>query len=145
MLIRSLFLISFGFLIQGLSLAEEGGPAASFAAPAARIADLKYRDVAPDAPFSRAWKLSLMPLIASQALDSASSYGMRELNPALANPNGQFGMKSASIKLGAIGALVGVEYLVIRRHPGAASAFAKLNWATGIVTTGFAAHNFAIR
>ncbi len=146
MLFRAVFLISLGFLIQGISRAEEGSAAAPFiAAPAARLADIKYRDVSPGDSFSRAWKLSLLPLVGSQALDAASSYGMRELNPALANANGRFGMKSASIKIGAIGALVVVEYLVIRRHPGAANAFAKLNWATGIVTTGFAAHNFAIR
>jgi hypothetical protein len=93
----------------------------------------------------RSWTTSLAPLVASQALDAASSYGMRELNPLLASPNGGFETKAASIKLGITGAAVGVEYWIVRRHPGAAHALSKLNWAAGIVTTGFAIHNYAIR
>ena len=113
--------------------------------PSSSVSKPSYQEVAPERPFVRAWKISVAPLLASQVLDSASSFGMRELNPTLANGNGQFGARSASIKVAAVGALIGVEYLVIRRHPRAANAFAKFNWATGIVTTGFAAHNFAIR
>jgi hypothetical protein len=79
----------------------------------------------------RPWKISVAPLVASQALDAASSYGMRELNPLLASSNGGFEMKAAAIKLGVTGVLIGVEYLIVR--------------TTGIVTTGFAVHNFAIR
>jgi hypothetical protein len=93
----------------------------------------------------RAWKISLAPLIASQALDAASSYGMRELNPLLASSNGGFEMKAASIKLGVTAALVGVEYLIVRKYPRSTRVISKLNWTTGIVTTGFAVHNFAIK
>jgi hypothetical protein len=34
-----------------------------------------------------AWERSLIPFAASQALDGASSYGLRETNPLLAGPN----------------------------------------------------------
>lgn len=93
----------------------------------------------------KSWKVSLAPLIASQALDASSSYGMRELNPLLASSNGGFEMKAASIKLGATGVIVGVEYLIVRKYPRSARVISKLNWTSGIVTTGLAVHNFAIR
>jgi hypothetical protein len=93
----------------------------------------------------RAWKISLAPLVASQALDACSSYGMRELNPLLASDNGGFGMKGVAIKLAVTSAVVGVEYLVIRKYPRSTRVISKLNWTTGIVTTGFALHNYAIK
>jgi hypothetical protein len=93
----------------------------------------------------KTWKLSLAPLVASQALDASSSYGMRELNPLLASPNGGFEAKALNIKLAMTAAVVGVEYLIVRKHPGAARRLAALNWATGAVTTGFAIHNYAIK
>ena len=93
----------------------------------------------------KTWQLSLAPLVASQALDASSSYGMRELNPLLTSPNGGFEAKALSIKLGMTAAAVGVEYLIVRKHPGAARRLAALNWATGVVTAGFAVHNYAIK
>jgi hypothetical protein len=93
----------------------------------------------------KSWKISLAPLIGSQALDAASSYGMRELNPVLASPNGGFEMKGVSIKLGVTAAAVGIEYLIVRKFPRSARTISKLNWTTGIVTTGFAVHNYAIK
>ena len=93
----------------------------------------------------RSWKFSLAPLIASHSLDVASSWNMRELNPLLADQRGGFGMKAAGIKFGAVGAFVGVQYLLVRKYPKTARVFSKMNWATAAVTTGFAVHNFAIR
>ena len=93
----------------------------------------------------RRWEISVAPLVASQALDAFSSWGMRELNPVLADPNGGFGMKSAAVKFGTVGALIGVEYLLAKRSPRAARIFAKLNWSGAAVTTGLAIHNYAIR
>jgi hypothetical protein len=93
----------------------------------------------------RAWKFSLAPVIASQVLDVVSSYGMRELNPMLAGPDGRFGARGTGIKLGANAAILGIEYLMVRKHPRAARIFSRINWSVSIVTTGFAAHNFAIR
>jgi hypothetical protein len=98
-----------------------------------------------DARSLRAWKFSLAPVVAGQALDIASSYHMRELNPLLAGPDGRFGVKGATIKIGATAAILGVEYLIIRKRPGSSRILAKLNWAAGFVSIGFAAHNFAIK
>jgi hypothetical protein len=93
----------------------------------------------------KSWEVSLIPLVASQAFDAASSYGMRELNPLLASANGDFEMKAISIKIGITAAMVGVEYLIIRKYPRSARVISKLNWTSGIVTTGFAIHNYAIK
>ncbi len=93
----------------------------------------------------RSWKISLAPLMASQALDVSSSYGMRELNPLLASSNGGFEMKGAVIKLGVTGLVVGAEYLIVRKYPRSTRIISKLNWTSGIVTTGFAIHNYAIK
>ena len=93
----------------------------------------------------RTWKISLAPLVASQALDAASSYGMRELNPLLASSNGGFEAKALGIKLGLTATAVGVEYLIVRKHAGAARGLSALNWAMGAVTAGLAVHNYAIR
>src|ERR1041384_4142188 len=68
----------------------------------------------------RSWERSLIPLLASQSLDAASSYGYRELNPMLASSNGTFGMKATAVKFGVVGALVGVEYLLAKKSPRAA-------------------------
>jgi hypothetical protein len=93
----------------------------------------------------KSFKWSLAPLVASQTLDVTSSYGMRELNPALAGADGRFGARSAALKLGVTAALVGVEYLVVKIHPGAARFFTAINWSGAALTTGFAVHNYSIR
>ena len=102
-------------------------------------------DIAARQTAIRHWKISLVPLFASQALDVSSSWGMRELNPVIAQPNGGFGAKSAVLKLGVVGALVGVEYILAKRSPRAARLFEKLNWTGAAVTSGLAIHNYAIR
>ena len=93
----------------------------------------------------RAWKRSLIAVTASQGLDVASSYGMRELNPLLASPDGRFGAKAASIKFGVTAAVVALEYVIVKKYPAAARVFHKLNWSSAALTSGIAAHNFAIR
>jgi len=105
----------------------------------------RAKDQISDHAFYRTWKLSIAPVFASQALDVASSYGMRELNPVLAGPDGRFGAQGAGIKIGSTAAILGIEYLIVRKHTRAGRIFFKINWSVSIVTTGFAAHNFAIR
>jgi hypothetical protein len=93
----------------------------------------------------RAWKRSLIPLAAAHALDMASSYGMRELNPVLAGQDGRFGARSMAIKGGIAAAIVGVEYLLVKKYPRTATVLSKLNWSSSVVTGAFAVHNYAIR
>jgi len=97
-----------------------------------------------DARWRRQWTISLAPLFASQALDAASSYGMRELNPLLAGSNGGFGMKATTIKFGVVGALAGAEYFIVRKHPASAKFFTIVNWVTAGGTTGLAVRNYGL-
>lgn len=93
----------------------------------------------------RAWKRSLVPVIATQTLDVASSWNMRELNPVLADASGRFEARAATFKLGAAGVLLCGEYLLVRKHPGLARVLVKLNWSSAALTGAFAAHNYAIK
>ena len=127
--------LAIGFFTIPTAQAQNFLPASSRSVP--RETSLKQ--------IPRSWKISLAPLVASQALDVASSYGMRELNPVLAGPDGRFGARAATVKLGVTGALVGIEYLIVKAHPGAARVFTKINWSWAVLTTGFAAHNYAIK
>lgn len=91
------------------------------------------------------WKWSLAPLAASQVLDITSSYGMRELNPLLEGPHGEFGAKAAGVKIGVTAAVAGVEYLIVKAHPRAAKMLTTINWSGAALTSGFAIHNYSIR
>ena len=95
--------------------------------------------------FLRSWERSLIPLVASQSLDAASSYGYRELNPLLADRNGDFGARATNVKFAVVFALVGVEYLLARKSPKAARLFEKLNWTSSALTTGLAVRNYVVR
>jgi hypothetical protein len=49
------------------------------------------------------------------------------------------------VKFGATAALVGIEYLLVKKFPRSARVFSKMNWAGAVVTTGLAVHNYSIR
>jgi hypothetical protein len=104
----------------------------------------RERSSTSNAKWHRQWAISLAPLFASQALDSASSYGMRELNPLLASPDGGFGMKATTIKFGVIGALAASEYFVVRKYPRSAKVFTIVNWTAAGATSALAIHNYSL-
>lgn len=119
-------------------------PAAVESGSSGYLRDALRRDTA-QASAVQAWKLSLAPVAAAEFLDAYSSRGMRELNPVLAGPNGQFGAKAVLLKTGIAGAFIAAEYLMIRTHPSAAKVFWKINLISAGVTGGVAAHNFSLR
>lgn len=90
------------------------------------------------------WLVSVGPLVAAQSLDAASSYGLREMNPLLASPDGRFGMKATALKFGVIGGLVGAEALLVRKFPRSAKFFTVVNYSTAGVTTGLAVYNYRL-
>jgi hypothetical protein len=92
----------------------------------------------------KSWKLSLIPLVAAQSLDAASSWGHPESNPLLASAGGRFGAQSAGIKLSFVGAATLTEYLIMRRHPGKTRLLIDANRANAVLTFGLAAHNFVV-
>src|ERR1035441_11074879 len=65
------------------------------------------------------WRASVAALGPGTAMDVESSWHKHELNSTLAGSNGTFGAQGALLKLGMQGALVGIEYLLARRHPSA--------------------------
>jgi hypothetical protein len=140
--LRSMILLS-GFLIASSAQAEN-----VFAEPAAEryIPQAQQRYVTQHQEAAvRAWKISLIPVVASQSLDIASSYGMRELNPMLASADGRFDTKAMSIKLGMTAGIIGAEYLIVKKWPGSARVLSKVNWGSSALTTAFAVHNYAIK
>ena len=63
------------------------------------------------------WRASVAALAAANIMDVQSSWGKRELNPALAGNSGAFGAKGALLKAGITGGVVALEYLVLRHGP----------------------------
>jgi hypothetical protein len=92
------------------------------------------------------WRVSVTALGAANAMDIHSSWGKHELNSTLAGPNGNFGAQGALIKLGLQGSLIGIEYLITRRHPSAKMyrALGIINFGAAAGIAGVAAHNYSI-
>ncbi len=95
---------------------------------------------------SMLWKVSVASLLIANSADIASSWGKRELNPALAAPSTKFGAQSAGLKAAIVGVVFGVEYLAVRRHPSPAlyRTLSILNFCESGVVGGVAAHNFTV-
>ena len=102
----------------------------------------------------RLWLSSLMALSVTNVLDVQSSLGKRELNSALASSSGTLGPQGILLKSGLQGGLLGIEYLVLRRHShrlATAGSQSKLyrtlsiiNFASSGVFAGIAAHNYTV-
>jgi hypothetical protein len=92
----------------------------------------------------RRWMISLAPLVTSNIMDSSSSWGLHELNPALAGADGRFGMKAVGIKFSVVGGLIGGEYLLVKKFPKSAKFFTFVNLSTAGITSGLAMHNYML-
>ena len=92
------------------------------------------------------WKVSVATFAAANVLDVTSSWGKRELNPALSAPSAKFGASSLGLKAGIVGTVIGVEYLLTRGHPrpGVYRALAIVNFCDAGAVGGVAARNFTI-
>jgi hypothetical protein len=93
------------------------------------------------------WKASVISLAAANAMDIHSSWGKHELNPALSGGNqATFGTQGALIKLGLQGGLIGLEYLITRRHPAGKvyRSLAVVNFGAAGAMSAVAAHNYSI-
>jgi hypothetical protein len=73
--------------------------------------------IKPVHPGRAMWLVSVGALTAANITDAQSSWNKHELNGGLADNAGRFGVRGALIKAGAEAAVVGVEYLLLRRHP----------------------------
>jgi hypothetical protein len=92
------------------------------------------------------WRISVATLAAANVLDVQSSWGKRELNPALSNASGTFGAQGAAIKSACQGGLLAIEYLVTRHHPSGKlyKALSLINFGAAGAMGGVAAHNYTI-
>jgi hypothetical protein len=83
-------------------------------------------------------------MAAGSTADAVSSWHMQEANPALRSANGQFGSKAVSIKLGAMGGIVALEY-ALRRHKGAMRTSAVTNFTAAGLFGASAARNETLK
>jgi hypothetical protein len=92
------------------------------------------------------WRASIAALTAANALDVQSSWGKHELNPALSNNSGTFGVQGALLKLGLQGTLVGIEYLITRHHSSGKvyRALGIINFGAAAGIAGVAVHNYGV-
>jgi len=92
------------------------------------------------------WKFSIAALASANAVDIASSWGKRELNPALSMPAAKFGTQSAGLKSAIVGVVIGIEYLATRHHPSPTlmKTLSILNFCDAGVISGVAARNFTV-
>ncbi|MGJ5814095.1 hypothetical protein [Paludibaculum fermentans] len=94
--------------------------------------------------WKKAWAWSAAALMASVAADTASSMGRTEMNPLLRGSAGQFNARSAALKFSIAGALLGSQYLLVKKHPEQAAWAATGNFAAAGLTSGIAVRNFRL-
>jgi len=90
---------------------------------------------------AQTWEISTAALIASHALDSASSWGRPEANPLMGRT---FGPRGLGVKVAAVGGLVLVEHRTIRRYPGARRRFAVFNLVCTAAVSAVAIRNWVV-
>jgi hypothetical protein len=100
---------------------------------------------AQDRSSKRLYVASLIAFNAANVLDVTSSYGKRELNPALSGSNGTFGIGSLGVKAGLVGAVDLFEALWVRRHPERMRTTGLANFNMGAIAGGMAIHNYDVR
>lgn len=90
---------------------------------------------------------SLLPsqiaVVSANTLDTASSWGGYELNPALGV--GRFGVKQAAIKGAIVGGLMLAENRLVAKKPRLRKAFVVANWTISSVISGVAVSNLVRR
>lgn len=91
------------------------------------------------------WLVSVAVLLAAGAADVHSSYGGYEANPLLRSADGRLRVRGVGIKFGLLGAVAGVEYLMIRKHPEAAGTAFVSNLAGASALTAIALRNYRVR
>jgi hypothetical protein len=92
---------------------------------------------------NRIWVASLFAMAAASGMDAATSWGEREGNSLLASPDGTFGAKGMSIKVGIAAGTI-VPQILLRKHKNLKSKFAIGNFAEAALFGGVAIHNMGI-
>ena len=94
---------------------------------------------------SKLWRVSAAVLGAVTIADMQSSVGRQEGNPLLASQNGQFSGRGIALKGAGVGAMIGVQYFLLRRNPHAAKYAAGANFAAAALTGAIVVHNHMVK
>lgn len=97
------------------------------------------------APKRLLWKVSLAALVATQIMDSRSSWGYPEANALLRSPSGTFGGKAIGIKTAMTGGTVLAQWKALRKPWASTALYTIVNFAVAAATAGVAARNYSVR
>jgi len=100
---------------------------------------------AQDRRHNKLWRISAAVLGAVTIADMQSSMGRQEANPFLASQNGQFSGRGLALKGAGVGAMLGVQYLMLRKHPQADKYAAGANFAAAALTGAIVVHNHMVK
>ena len=89
------------------------------------------------------WIASMLAMAAASGMDAGTSWGKLEGNSLLASPDGRFGAKGVSIKVG-IAAGVIIPQILLRRHRELRMPFSLGNFAQAAIFGGIAIHNLGV-
>ena len=89
---------------------------------------------------SHNYQLSVGAVIGANAIDGHSSWGQRELNPALGR--GQFGARQAGIKAGVVVGWQVAQWLIVRRWPETRRAATIVNYGAAASISAVAVQNY---
>src|SRR5258706_12756917 len=87
------------------------------------------------------WRISAAVLGAVTIADMQSSIGRPEANPWLQSPNGRFSGRGMAIKGVGVSAIIGAQWLMLRKNPKAAPYAAGANFAAAALTGAIGVHN----
>src|ERR1019366_4973458 len=92
------------------------------------------------------WRASVAALAATNIMDVKSSWGKRELNPALAGSGGTFGARGALLKAGIVGGAVALQFLILRHGPSKSRcrALAAINFGGAGLVGSAAVRNWSV-
>ena len=98
---------------------------------------------AQDMPKRHFWTASVLAVCAAHGVDIASSYGKREVNPAM--PAAHFGAGDVALIGGISAGVLVMEWAILRHHPQSEKSFAVVNYATAGAVSAVAVHNFTVK
>jgi len=100
---------------------------------------------AQEARHGKLWRVSVAILGAVTIADMQSSVGRMEANPLLSSSDGRFSGRGMALKGVGVGAVIGVQWLLLRKNPKAAPWAAGANFAAAALTGTAVIHNHMLK
>ena len=100
---------------------------------------------AQEARHGKLWRVSVAILGAVTIADMQSSVGRMEANQLLSSSDGRFSGRGMALKGVGVGAVVGVQWLLLRKNPKAAPWAAGANFAAAALTGTAVIHNHMLK